>query len=60
MKVNRPKELDDDSPTMSDIKDVKVIVQVMRDGCYHEPILPEDVHAELRKGMNLYNMIKEN
>lgn len=59
MKVKRSKELDDDSPTKNDTKDAKVIAQVMRDGRYHEPILPEDVYAELREGMKLYDMIKE-
>src|SRR5690625_2024156 len=59
MKVKRSKELDDDSPTKNDTKYAKVIAQVMRDGRYHEPILPEDVYAELREGMKLYDMIKE-
>lgn len=37
----------------------KSFAQVIRDGRYHEPILPEDVYAELREGMKLYDMIKE-
>ncbi len=59
MKVKRSKELDDDSPTKNDTKDAKVIAQVMRDGRYHEPTLPEDVYAELREGIKLYDMIQE-
>ncbi|KPH68447.1 MULTISPECIES: IS110 family transposase [Bacillaceae] len=59
MKVKRSKELDDDSPTKNDTKDAKVIAQVIRDGRYHEPILPEDVYAELREGMKLYDIMKE-
>ncbi|WP_079527766.1 IS110 family transposase [Halobacillus hunanensis] len=59
MKVKRSKELDDDSPTKNDTKDAKVIAQVVRNGRYHEPILPEDVYAELREGIKLYDMIQE-
>lgn len=59
MKVKRSKELDDDSPTKNDTKDAKVIAQVIRDGRYHEPTLPEDVYAELREGMKLYDIIQE-
>src|SRR5699024_10181964 len=59
MKVKRSKEMDDDSPTKNDTKDAKVIAQIIRDGRYHEPILPEDVYAELREGMKLYDMIQE-
>jgi len=40
MKVKRSKEMDDDSPTKND---TKVIAQILRDGHYHEPTLPEDV-----------------
>jgi transposase len=59
MKVKRSKELDDDSPTKNDTKDAKVIAQVVRDGRFHEPTLPEDVYAELREGMKLYDIIQE-
>src|SRR5699024_1764323 len=59
MKVKRSKEMDDDSPTKNDTKDAKVIAQIIRDGRYHEPTLPEDVYAELREGMKLYDMIQE-
>ncbi|KAB8138474.1 IS110 family transposase [Gracilibacillus oryzae] len=59
MKVKRFKEMDDDSPTKNDTKDAKVIAQIIRDGRYHEPTLPEDVYAELREGMKLYDIIQE-
>lgn len=48
--------MDDDSPTKNDTKDAKVIAQVIRDGRYHESTLLEDVYAELREGMKLYDM----
>ncbi len=59
MKVKRFKEMDDDSPTKNDTKDAKVIAQIVRDGRFHEPTLPEDVYAELREGMKLYDIIQE-
>src|SRR5699024_1974365 len=59
MKVKRFKEMDDDSPTKNDTKDAKVIAQVVRDGRYHEPTLPEEVYAELREGMKLHDIIQE-
>jgi len=59
MKVKRSKEMDDDSPTKNDTKDAKVIAQVIRNGRYHEPTLPEGVFAELREGMKLHDMIQE-
>ncbi|WP_449354007.1 IS110 family transposase [Virgibacillus natechei] len=59
MKVKRTKELDDDSPTKNDTKDAKVIAQVMRAGRYHEPILLEGIYAELREGMKLHDMMRE-
>lgn len=43
IKVKRTKELDGDSPTKNDTTDAKVIAQIMRAGCYHEPILPEAI-----------------
>lgn len=59
-KVKRTKELDDDSPTKNDTKDAKVIAQVMRAGRYHDPILLEGIYAELREGIKLYDMMREN
>ncbi|MGR2782621.1 IS110 family transposase [Bacillus subtilis] len=59
MKVKRFKEMDDDSPTKNDTKDAKVIAQIIKDGRFHEPTLPEDVYAELREGMKLHDIIQE-
>lgn len=59
MKVKRFKEMDDDSPTKNDTKDAKVIAQIVRDGRFHEPTLPEDVYAELREGMKVYDIMQE-
>lgn len=59
MKVKRSKELDDDSPSKNDTKDAKVIAQVVRDGRYHDPILPEGIYAELREGIKLHDIIQE-
>ncbi|MEG6520873.1 IS110 family transposase [Desulfotomaculum sp. 1211_IL3151] len=49
--VKRSKELDDNSPTKNDIKDARVIGQLVKDGRYSEPNLPSGVYAELRVGM---------
>lgn len=59
MKVKRMAEMDDDSPTKNDTKDAKVIAQIIRDGRYHEPLMPEGIYAELRQGMKLYEIIQE-
>jgi len=58
-KVKRSKELDDDSPTKNDTKDAKVIAQLVKDGRFNEPTLPEELYAELREGMKLHDMIQE-
>lgn len=51
--VKRSKELDDNSPTKNDVKDARVIAQLVKDGRYSEPQIPEGVYAELRVGMNM-------
>jgi len=58
-KVKKLKEMDDDSPSKNDTKDAKVIAQIVRNGQYHEPMLPEGIFAELRAGMKLHDMIQE-
>lgn len=58
-KVKRSKELDDDSPTKNDTKDAKVIAQLIKDGRFNDPTLPEELFAELREGMKLHDMIQE-
>jgi len=51
--VNKSKELEDNSPTKSDYKDAKVIADLVRNGRYTKPKLPEGVYADLRTTMNL-------
>jgi transposase len=48
MHVKKSKELDDNSPTKNDVKDAKVITQLVKDGRYAEPNIPQGVYAELR------------
>jgi transposase len=57
MHVRKSKELDDNSPTKNDTKDAKVIAQLIKDGRYSEPMLPEGTYAELREGMKLYDQL---
>lgn len=52
MHVKKSKELDDNSPTKNDFKDAKVIAQLVKDGRYSEPIIPEGAYAELRVAMD--------
>lgn len=59
MHVKRSKELDDNSPTKNDVKDAKVIAQLVKDGRYSIPTLPEGVYAELREGMKLHERMVE-
>lgn len=59
MHVKRSKELDDNSPTKNDVKDAKVIVQLVKDGRYSIPILREEIYAELREGMKLHDMVTQ-
>ncbi|NLW23331.1 MAG: IS110 family transposase, partial [Tissierellia bacterium] len=52
MHVKKTKELDDNSPTKNDLKDAKVIAQLVKDGRYSEPVIPEGIYAELRVAMD--------
>ena len=49
--VKKSKELDDNSPTKTDIKDARVIAQLVKDGRYSEPNLLTGIHADLRVAM---------
>ncbi len=49
--VKKIKELDDNSPTKNDVKDAKVIAQLVKDGRYSEPILLKGIYADLRVAM---------
>jgi len=46
--VKRSKELDDNSPTKTDVKDPKTIAKLVIDGRYSEPYISEKVYAEIR------------
>ena len=50
--VEKSKELDDNNPTKCDKKDALVIAQLVKDGRYSTPNLPEADYAELRVAMN--------
>jgi transposase len=51
MHVRKSKELDDNSPTKNDVKDAKVIAQLLKDGRYSEPNVLTGVYADLRIAM---------
>jgi transposase len=55
--VKRSKELDDNSPTKNDVKDAKVIAQLVKDGRYAEPTIPQGVYAELRVAKKLRDLL---
>ena len=47
--VRRSKELDDNSPEKSDLKDPKTIAGLVKDGRFSTSYLPEGVYAEIRE-----------
>ncbi|AGB40333.1 transposase [Halobacteroides halobius DSM 5150] len=49
--VKKSKELDDNNPTKNDVKDAKVIAQLVKDGRFSEPNIPEGIYAEMRVAM---------
>ena len=49
--VKKSKELDDNNPTKNDIKDGRVIAQLVKDGRFSEPNIPEGIYAEMRVAM---------
>ncbi|GAB6174791.1 hypothetical protein JCM15765_42690 [Paradesulfitobacterium aromaticivorans] len=51
MHLKKSKEFDDNSPTKNDVKDARVIAQLVKDGRYSEPILLTSEYAELRVAM---------
>lgn len=57
--VKKSKTLDDNSPTKSDKKDARVIAQLVKDGRYSEPNMPEDIFAELRVAMTHRERLKK-
>lgn len=57
MHVKKIKELDDNSPTKNDVKDAKVIAQLVKDGRYAEPNIPEGVYADLRVARKIRDLL---
>src|SRR3954447_8829833 len=55
--VKKSKELDDNSPTKNDVKDAKVIAQLVKDGRYAEPTIPQGVYAELRVAKKIRDLL---
>lgn len=51
--VQKSKELEDNSQTKNDLKDAKVIANLIKNGDYTEPKLPTGIFADLRVLMNL-------
>jgi transposase len=59
MHVKNTKELEDNNPTKNDRKDARVISQLVKDGRYSVPHIPEDIYADLRVGMNQRDRLSE-
>jgi transposase len=59
MHVKKTKELEDNNPTKNDRKDARVISQLVKDGRYSVPHIPEDIYADLRVGMNERDRLSE-
>lgn len=59
MHVKKSKELDDNSPTKNDIKDARVIAQLVKDGRYAEPNIPQGTYANLRIAMEIRDQINK-
>ncbi|MEH7549268.1 IS110 family transposase [Neobacillus vireti] len=57
MHVKKSKELDDNSPTKNDVKDARVIAQLVKDGRYAEPNIPQGVYAELRVARKIRDLL---
>ena len=50
--VKQIKELDDNSPKKTDLKDPKTIAKLVVDGRYSYPYLPKGIYAELREAVS--------
>lgn len=57
MHVKKSKELDDNSPTKNDVKDARVIAQLVKDGRYAIPNIPQGVYAELRVAKKIRDLL---
>lgn len=50
--VKQSKEMDDNSPRKTDLKDPKTIAKLVVDGRYSYPYLPEGIYADLREAVS--------
>ncbi len=57
--VKQTKELEDNSQNKNDRKDPKLIANLVKDGNYGMPYLPEDVYAELRRLSRFKDQLSE-
>jgi transposase len=57
--VKQTKELEDNSQLKDDRKDPKLIANLVKDGNYGMPYLPEDVYAELRRLSRFKDQLSE-
>ena len=57
--VKQLKELDDNSPKKTDLKDPKTIAKLVVEGRYSEPYLPEGIYADLREAVSSRNRIQK-
>ncbi|MGG4470724.1 transposase [Paenibacillus alvei] len=55
--VKHSNELDDNSLTKNDVKDAKVIAQLVKDCRYAEPTIPQGVFVELRVAKKIRNLL---
>ena len=53
------KELDDNSPKKTDLKDPKTIAKLVVDGRYSYPYLPEGIYADLREAVSSRDRMRE-
>ena len=57
--VKQTKELEDNSQNKNDRKDPKLIANLVKDGNYGMPYLPEGIYAEMRRLSTLRNQLTE-
>jgi transposase len=57
MHVKKSKELDDNSSTKNDVKVARVIAQLVKDGRYAVPNIPQGVYAELRVAKKIRDLL---
>ena len=55
--VKKSKELDDNSSTKNDVKHSRVIAQLVKDGRFAEPVIPQGVYAELRVAKKVRDLL---